>query len=139
MQNNYQVIKLINGTLLVGNALFSPEDVLIQYPLEVYTKPVQDHDGKVIGEHMVLRPYMIMTRDTEIVLDSYNVLFSANLDDRLYNSYEEMVETVYKKKVYFEGNFYKEEKEEESEYTQEEAEYLKEVLNNFLDKDKTYH
>jgi hypothetical protein len=138
METNYKVIKLLNGTIVVGNALFSPEDILIQYPLEVYTKPVHDESGKLVGEQMVLRPCLVMTKESEVVIDTYNVLYSSDLDDRLYESYEQMVKTVYKKKVYFEGNFYKDEDIKED-LTVEEAEYMKEVLDGLLDKDKTYH
>jgi hypothetical protein len=138
METNYKVIKLLNGTIVVGNVLFTPEDILIQYPLEVYTKPVHDESGKLVGEQMVLRPCLVMTRESEVVIDTYNVLYSSNLDDRLYESYEQMVKTVYKKKIYFEGNFYKDEGIKED-LTVEEAEYMKEVLDGLLDKDKTYH
>jgi len=139
MENNYQVVRLLNNMTVVGNVLFSPEDVLIQYPLEVYSRPVEDGNGKVVGEHMVLRPYLVMTQDTEIVIDTYNVLCSSKLDTRLFRSYEEMVEKVYKKNVEFEGDFFKEEEEPEQEMTKEEAEYLSEVLENFLEKDKIVH
>jgi hypothetical protein len=117
--------------------LFTPEDILIQYPLEVYSRPVEDGNGKVVGEHMVLRPYLVMTQDTEVVIDTYNVLCSSKLDGRLVNSYEEMVDKVYKKSIQFEGDFYQEEPEKEM--TKEEAEYLNEVLENFLEKEKTLH
>jgi len=137
MENNYQVVRLLNNMTVVGNVLFSPEDVLIQYPLEVYSRPVEDGNGKVVGEHMVLRPYLVMTQDTEIVIDTYNVLCSSKLDTRLFRSYEEMVEKVYKKNIEFEGDFFKEEPEQEM--TKEEAEYLSEVLENFLEKDKIVH
>lgn len=139
METNYKVIKLLNGTIVVGNVLFTPEDILIQYPLEVYCKPVQDPDGKLIGEQMVLRPCLVMTKESEIVIDTYNVLYSSELDERLYESYEQMVKTVYKQQVYFEGNFYKDEDAKEEDLTVEEAEYMKEVLDGLLDKDKTYH
>ena len=137
MEANYQVIRLLNNVTVVGNVLFTPEDILIQYPLEVYSRPVEDGNGKVVGEHMVLRPYLVMTQDTEVVIDTYNVLCSSKLDGRLVNSYEEMVDKVYKKSIQFEGDFYQEEPEKEM--TKEEAEYLNEVLENFLEKEKTLH
>ena len=122
METNYQVIRLLNNVTVVGNVLFTPEDILIQYPLEVYSRPVEDGNGKVVGEHMVLRPYLVMTQDTEVVIDTYNVLCSSRLDGRLVNSYEEMVDKVYKKTIEFEGDFYQEEPEKEM--TKEEAEYF---------------
>lgn len=138
MEKEYKVIKLVNGTLLVGNMIFTPEDVLIQYPLEVCCKPVMDGNGKVVGEHMVLRPFLIMTTEKEVSIDTYNVLYVNKLDKRLFHSYEEMSNTVYEKPVSFEGNFFKE--EAVPEMTKEDAEYMKEVLSQLTDiKDDTVH
>lgn len=136
--NNYNVVRLINNVTLVGETQFTPEDVVINQPLEVYSKPIHDSTGKIIGEQMVLRPLLVMTGEKEIVLDTYNILFTNKLDDKLIPTYKDMVNTVYEGKVSYDGNAYVEEEPVE-EYTKEEAEYMKEVLDNFLDKDKTIH
>lgn len=136
MENNYQVIRLTNNTIIVGQAEFTPEDVIVANPLEVYSKPIQDKEGKVIGEHMVLRPLLIMTEERDIVLDTYNVLYANKLEPRLVTSYEEMVKTVYSKDVAYDGSAYV---EKEEQYTKEEAEYMKEALDKFLGKDKIVH
>lgn len=136
--NNYNVVRLINNVTLVGETQFSPEDVVINQPLEVYSKPIHDRTGKVVGEQMVLRPLLVMTGEKEIVLDTYNILFTNKLDDKLIPTYKDMASTVYAGKVSYDGNAYVEEEPTE-EYTKEEAEYMKEVLDNFLDKDKTIH
>jgi len=138
MQSNYKVIKLTNNVTVVGDIEFTPEDVLIVNPLEVYSKPMQDSAGKVVGEQMVLRPFLVMTQDQEIVIDTYNVLYVSDLDERLISTYEEMVNTVYKTGMSYDGNAYVSNKEPE--YTKEEAEYMKEVLDEMLlKKDKIVH
>jgi hypothetical protein len=138
MDSNYNVIKLTNGVTLVGNVLFAPEDILVHYPLEVYSKPVIDATGKIIGEQMVLRPYLIMTQDYEVIIDTYNVLCSSILDPRLHHSYEEMVSKVYSTNIRYNGGFYKE-AEVQEEITKEQAEYMQEILDNMLGKDKIIH
>jgi|SRR5210317_1913664 len=138
MQNNYKVIKLTNNITVVGETEFTPEDVLIANPLEVYSKPMHDSQGKLIGEQMVLRPLLVMTQNTDIVIDTYNILYTTDLDERLVTTYEEMVNTVYNKGMSYDGNAYVSNKEPE--YTKEEAEYMKEVLDEMLlKKDKIIH
>ena len=63
MDNNYQVIRLINGTTIIGDIITSLDEFIIQYPLEVHFKPVINSQGKLTGEQMTLRPYLILTRE----------------------------------------------------------------------------
>jgi hypothetical protein len=151
MQTNYYIVNLVNGLNLVGDIEHTPDDIVIKFPLEITAKSITDNDGKIIGEHMVLRPFLVMTDDREVVVDRFNVLCSMSLSQRLFSSYEEMVENVYGKDVSFEGNFYKNEEDDidaEEDYeakdieelNQEEANYLKEQLESFIEsKDKTVH
>jgi hypothetical protein len=132
MQNNYKVIRLTNNITVVGDTEFTPNDVLIANPLEIYSKPLQDANGKVIGEQMVLRPLLVMTQDQDVVIDSYNILYTTDLDERLVATYEEMVNTVYRTGMAYDGSAYVRNKEPEPEYTKEEAEYMKEVLDKLL-------
>jgi hypothetical protein len=123
---------------LVGDLEYTAEGICIKFPLEVTAKPVNDDNGKIIGEHMVLRPFLVMTDDREVVVDLFNVICMNSLSTRLHSSYEEMVENVYGKPVAFDGNFYKEEEEpkEIEDLSVEEAEYLKEQLQNFIKDDE---
>lgn len=132
------VVRLLNNTIIVGEAVYTPEDILISNPLEVSAKPIHDNNGKIVGEQMVLRPLLIMTAENNVVIDTYNVLYSNVLDEKLIRTYEEMVNTVYSRGLEYDGNAFINEEESE-EYTKEEAEYMKEVLDGLLDKDKTFH
>ena len=134
MEVNYKVINLINGLNLVGDVEYTPDSIVIKLPLEVTAKPVNDNEGKLIGEHMVLRPYLIMTDDEEVTIDQFNVLSSFSLSERLHSSYEQMVNTVYNKEISFEGNFLSEEKPKEIEdLSKEEADKLLDQVNNMID------
>lgn len=144
MEANYYIVQLSNKMSLVGDLEYTAEGICIKFPLEVTAKPVNDDAGKIIGEHMVLRPFLVMTDDREVVVDLFNVVCMNRLSQRLFSSYEEMVEHVYGKPVSFDGNFYKEEKDPEAkeveELSVEEAEYLQEQLQQLIgDDDKVVH
>jgi len=139
---NYNIVQLVNGLSLVGDIEFTADSIVIKFPLEITAKPVTDDNGKIIGEHMVLRPYLVMTDDREVVIDQFNVICFNRLSERLYSSYEEMVENVYGKTVSFEGDFLKDDPEakelEDLEF--DELEYLTEQLDLLIDgKDKIVH
>lgn len=140
METNYYIVQLSNRMSLVGDLEYTAEGICIKFPLEVTAKPVNDDNGKIIGEHMVLRPFLVMTDDREVIIDMFNVVCLNRLSTRLFASYEEMVENVYGKPVAFDGNFYKEEKDSEAKEIEdlsvEEAEYLKEQLQNFISDDE---
>jgi hypothetical protein len=139
---NYNIVQLVNGLSLVGDIEFTPDSIVIKFPLEITAKPVTDNDGKIIGEHMVLRPYLVMTDDREVVIDQFNVICFNRLSQRLHSSYEEMVENVYGKSVSFEGNFLKDDPEAKKleELDFDELEYLTEQLDLLIDdKDKIVH
>jgi hypothetical protein len=141
MDNNYQVIKLINGTTIIGDIITSSNEFIIQYPLEVHFKPVMNSQGKLTGEQMTLRPYLILTRETEICIEHYNVMSCNPLDARLNLSYEEMVSTAYKKNINFEGNFYKEDPSVKSsdDLSENELDYLKDLLDKLQTGDEVIH
>ena len=107
MEINYHIVHLANSVSLVGDLEYTPDSVVLKFPLEITAKPVTDNNGKIVGEHMVLRPFLVMTDDREVVIDQFNVICMNRLSERLYSSYEEMVENVYGKAVSFEGDFLK--------------------------------
>ena len=135
--NNYNVIKLTNNVTIVGDCQFTPEDLMVLHPLEVYSKPIQDGNGKVIGEQMILRPFLVMTGDNNVVIDTYNVLHYNKLDNKLIGTYEEMVKNVYAGSVEYDGNAYV--ANELKDYSEEEREYMKEVLDEIIHGEKVIH
>tara|TARA_Y100000385_G_C12851333_1_gene533229 strand:+ start:327 stop:767 length:441 start_codon:yes stop_codon:yes gene_type:complete len=146
LETNYKIVNLINGLNIVGDVEYTPEEIIIKFPLEVTAKPIMNDDGNLVGEHMVLRPYLVMTDDREVLIDQFSVISSCSLSERLYKSYEEMVSNVYDKTISLDGNFYKKDgvadelPEEIQEMSKEELEYLEEQLDLIASvKDKTLH
>lgn len=144
MEYNYHIVQLTSRISLVGDLEHTSDGVAIKFPLEVTAKPVIDDDGKIIGEHMVLRPYLVMTDDREVVIDLFNIICMNRLSQRLHSSYEEMVENVYGKPTSFEGDFLKEEEpnsepKELENLDKDELEYMQEQLDLLMSKDKILH
>lgn len=145
MDKNYRIINLINGLNLVGDLTYTPEEIIINFPLEVVAKPIMDDNNKLVGEHMVLRPYLVMTDDREVMIHQMSVISVSSLSERLHLSYEQMVENVYNKPIAFDGNFYQEDNpdelpEEIQEMSKEELDYLEEQLDLIASgKDKVFH
>lgn len=146
METNYKIVNLINGLNIVGDVEYTPEEIIVKFPLEVTAKPIMNDDGNLVGEHMVLRPYLVMTDDREVFIDQFSVVSSSSLSERLYSSYEEMVNNVYNKTISLDGNFLQKDDvadelpEEIQEMSKEELDYLEEQLDLIASgKDKTFH
>ena len=141
METNYYIVQLSNRMSLVGDLEYTAEGIVLKFPLEVTAKPVNDDNGKIIGEHMVLRPFLVMTDDREVVIDMFNVVCLNSLSVRLHSSYEEMVENVYGKPVAFEGNFLKDDAEpkELEDLDSDELDYMQEQLELLLGNNKIIH
>ena len=137
METNYHILHLVNGQTLVGDLEYTVEAIMLKFPIEVTSITITDEEGKVMGEHMVLRPFLIMTDDRELLIDQFNVLCCVTLSERLYKSYEDMVEHVYSKKVSFDGDFYSGEKKEKEkdieDLSQEEAKRLQDQVDNIIE------
>lgn len=146
METNYKIVNLINGLNIVGDVEYTPEEIIVKFPLEVTAKPIMNDDGNLVGEHMVLRPYLVMTDDREVFIDQFSVVSSSSLSERLYSSYEEMVNNVYNKTISLDGTFLQKDDaadelpEEIQEMSKEELDYLEEQLDLIASgKDKTFH
>jgi len=104
MDSEYQVLKLVNGITLVGNVSADPLDIIVREPLELLTKPIMKEDT-CIGERVVLRAFLVMTDDTFIVLDRFNILTSNRLSEKLIPAYLDMVKRVYTNETEYDGSF----------------------------------
>ena len=91
-----------------------------------------------------------MTDDVEVNIHQISVVSVSTLSERLWESYEDMVENVYLKEISFDGNFMKapvkknpkqELPEEITNMDDAELDYLQEQLDLIANsnKDKTYH
>lgn len=138
MSSSYQILNLVNGLTLVGDVEWSTESAIIHYPLEVTANSITNEEGKIVGEHMVLKPYLVMSEETDVSIDQLHILTSCTLAKRLTSSYEDMVNSVYFSDKEFSGEFLQNENVEEidddiSNMSVEDRTKLKEQVDNLLD------
>lgn len=121
------VLKLINNTTLIGEIEYTPAEVVIRYPLEVHTQPL---DGQAQGEMNHIRPYLTMTDVTQIEIDQFNILTTYPLSDRFVPSYLALVEQCYGDGVKYDGSFLDDDADwdDEGEWGEEELEGLTDEL-----------
>lgn len=145
MDKNYRILRLINGTTIVGNVYRGHDNLIVDNPLEVITREIENDGGKYIGEQMNFRPFMIMTDDKNVTINNNNILLDYSLSPRLHNSYSEMVSSVYKQEIVYDGNFISKEKEldeleqELENLSDDTLKDLEEFLEEFLMPNKTLH
>ena len=139
MQNNYLVLNLTNGLTLVGDVEWSATTAYISFPLEVSANSITNDEGRVVGEHMLLKPYLVMTDELAVAIDDYNIVTTYPLAKRLIQSYENMVNNVYTSKLDYDGDFIDKDKEPEEfideikEMTPEQAKETKDKVDQILD------
>lgn len=139
MQNNYLVLNLTNGLTLVGDVEWSATTAYVSFPLEVSANPITNDDGKIIGEHMLLKPYLVMTDELSVAIDEYNIITTYPLANRLVESYENMVDNVYGSNVQYDGSFINKDQDtdeiidEIKEMTPEQAKETKDRVDQLLD------
>lgn len=139
MVNNYKIIHLVNGTTLVGDVIHTPDEIIIRYPLEVVTRPIKDphNQTKLIGEAINLRPFIWMSDDIDIAIDTFNVLTEISLAPSHYENYEAMVMSSYKTSIRYSGvNEYdlNEPSDEELQEIENLSEQERTELQNFLNR-----
>jgi VIT1/CCC1 family predicted Fe2+/Mn2+ transporter len=138
MSSSYQILNLVNGLTLVGDVEWSTECATIRYPLEVTANSIANEEGRIVGEHMVLKPYLVMSEETDVSIDQLHILTSCTLAERLAASYEDMVSSVYFSSKEFSGEFLHNENVEEIEdditnMSVEDRTRLKEQVDNLIE------
>tara|TARA_S200002703_G_scaffold75362_1_gene64988 strand:+ start:385 stop:849 length:465 start_codon:yes stop_codon:yes gene_type:complete len=132
-----RIVNLINGLSLVGETVFDEYDsVTLKFPLEIGTKTIRNADGSVIGENMILKPYLVMTDDVEMEVDSFQIVSTHRLAERLLKSYYDMVDTAYKDEIHMEGSFLDKQDEEDKavdSLPDDKKKKLKEYVDNLLE------
>lgn len=116
--SNIKIVKLINNTTLIGIVEESEENILISYPMEITSQPVPNSQG--LGEVNMIRPYMTMTDEREIIIDKLNVVTYYLLSEHFFKSYNSLVEQCYFSETDYSGSFIDDTEEENEELFEEE-------------------
>ena len=93
MSEEISVLKLMDGTTIVGKVSSSGDIIEIEHPIELvfHTSPVRG----VLGEQVSLKPWMAIAEDEIFTVDRANVITMGSLQEAFHPGYERMVETIY--------------------------------------------
>mgnify|MGYP003338265074 CR=1 FL=1 len=145
------VVKLINGTTIIGVVETNADGYTIRYPLELVSTPITKQDVRApLGEHMSIRPYLVMTDDDFVIIDRLNVISMSPLSQKFSHSYDVLVDHVYNEERFYDGDFLTGPSEdlerlqgnagkELHQLTDEEREYLDSMIEKLIHGNKTIH
>ena len=87
------IIKLMDGSTIVGKLTITNDIVEIEHPIELVSNitPI----GSILGEQINLRPWVAIAEEHIFTIDRYNVITVASLQENFIQGYERMVEAIY--------------------------------------------
>lgn len=93
MSNEIQILKLMDGSTIVGKVTVSGEIVEVEHPIELVSSiiPMQGN----FGETMNLRPWVAISEETTFTIDRINVITMSTLQKEFATGYEKMVDQIY--------------------------------------------
>ena len=93
MSEQISILKLKDGSTIVGKVQSTGDIVEIEHPIELVSNilPVQG----VLGEQINLRPWVAISEETTFTIERYNVITIATLQENFREGYGRMVETIY--------------------------------------------
>ena len=99
------IVKLMDGSTIVGKVVIGPESIEIEHPIELVTavQPLKE----MLGEQISLRPWMAIAEDTTFVIERFNVITIGALDIDFQGGYERMVNAIYFEENNWTGGLYK--------------------------------
>ena len=98
------ILKLRDGTTLVGKVTSDGTMVDIEHPIEVIPTQGMLSQG-VAGEHISLRPWIALAEEQTFTIERYNVITIASLQEAFHKGYHDMVENIYMRDPEWAGSF----------------------------------
>jgi hypothetical protein len=123
--SDISIIKLMNGSTIVGKLSIDGDIIEIEHPIELITTQFQQ-EGVGVGEQVHLRPWVSIAEEDIFVVERYNIITMATLQENFVAGYEQIVEQVYINRVQFEPGVENNISEEEIE---EMVDYADAILN----------
>ena len=109
MSKEISIVKLMDGSTVVGRIAYGTDCIEIEHPIELVSNvtPVGAH----IGEQISLRPWMAISDETVFVVERMQIITIGLLGQDFEGGYERMVETIYKQPTNWSGDLYKADEE----------------------------
>ena len=128
-EQEISIVKLMDGSTLVGKISYGDDVVNIEHPIELVPQIMPTPQG-VLGESINLRPWIAVSEEQTFSIERRNVITVAGLQANFVPGYHRMVKSIYFNTPDWRGDFI-EELEEEPEL---DLELLEELANAVLDK-----
>tara|TARA_B100000927_G_scaffold214197_1_gene174641 strand:+ start:651 stop:1043 length:393 start_codon:yes stop_codon:yes gene_type:complete len=93
MSEQISILKLKDGSTLVGKVSTSGDIVEIEYPIELVSNVMTSTLG--LGEQINLRPWVAISEETTFTIERYNIITIATLQENFKEGYNRMVDTIY--------------------------------------------
>ena len=98
------ILKLRDGTTLVGKVTSDGDMVDIEHPIEVVPTQGMLSQG-IVGEHISLRPWIALAEEQTFTIERFNVITIASLQEAFQKGYHDMVENIYMRDPEWAGSF----------------------------------
>ena len=126
-EQEISIIKLMDGSTLVGKISYGDDTVEIEHPIELVPQIMPTPHG--IGESINLRPWIAVSESQIFTIERRNVITVANLQENFVPGYHRMVKSIYMDGPEWKGDFI-----EEDEGPEMDLELLEELANAVLEK-----
>ena len=128
-EQEISIIKLMDGSTLVGKVSFVDDTVEIEHPIELVPQIMPLPQG-IMGESINLRPWIAVSEEQTFSIERTNVITVANLQENFVRGYHRMVKSIYFNQPEWRGDFI----EEPDENIELDLELLEELAHAVLDK-----
>ena len=102
MSKEISIVKLMDGSTVVGKIEYGTDCIEIEHPIELVSN-VTPLDG-LLGEQISLRPWMAISDETIFVVERINIITIGTLDPDFKQGYERMVEAIYERSTKWTGS-----------------------------------
>jgi hypothetical protein len=127
------IVKLMDGSTLVGKLSYGEGTVEIEHPIELVPQNIVTPHG--IGESINLRPWIAVADAQTFTIDRRNIITVADLQEGFKAGYHRMVKSIYFNTPEWRGDFIEERVPLLEEGNDEmDLEMLEELANAVLDK-----
>ena len=109
-QPEVSIIKLMDGSTVVGNLYYGDDSVEIEHPIELVST-IRPNEG-FMGEQVSLRPWIAIAQESVFIVERLNIITIGLLDENFVAGYERRVEAIYKEDRRWEGDLYRADRED---------------------------
>jgi len=133
MSEQISIVKLMDGSTLVGKISYGDDVVNIEHPIELVPQIMPTPQG-ILGESINLRPWIAVSEEQIFSIEKRNVITVANLQENFVPGYYRMVKSIYFNTPDWRGDFIEEDPIESREEPELDLELLEELANAVLEK-----